>query len=224
MQANDVMLKSPALKAVPATKAPTAKPGQAAPKLASDSFVKAPAKPKPASEKSKPARKAPPSPSAKVPGEEVRNTLSIASQVVGPAVTAKQTIGMLAAASFKSPLLQKGAEALVRFAGAASKLPVIRSAAVGSSLKLLGRAMPFLSAGILAFDGFAFFKTIFNPQASGTRKALTTGRFLANAVATAVSFIPGAGFVYALAPALVGNVFEFGLMKLNSKEEKQAAK
>lgn len=224
MQVQDIVVKPPVAAAKaprdPVAKAPALK--AAVPALQKDRFEPAP---KAAQIKAaKVARKAPPSPSAKVPGEEVRNTLSIAGQVVGPVVTAEQTLGILSAATFKNPLFGKAASALVHYAGAIGKLPLFRHPAVHSGVKLMGRAMPFLSAGILAFDAFAFVKTIANPEASGMRKFLTTGRFIANAVATGVSFIPGAGFVYALAPALVGNVFEFGLMKLNKDEAKQAAK
>lgn len=213
MQVKDIQVKAPVAPAAP--KATAAKAKAPAPAQApQDRFVAT----------QKDDRKAPPSPSAKVPGEDVRNSLSIAGQIAGPIVTAKQTIGMLAKATFKSPLLAKAAHFATRSAGALGKLPLFRSPALATGLKWVGRGLPFLGAAILAFDGFAFFKTILNPEASGMRKFLTSGRFLFNAIATAVSFIPGAGFVYSLAPALVGNVFEYGLMKQNADEAKQAAK
>lgn len=172
-----------------------------------------------------PAKKAPPSPAAAAPGEEVRNKLSIGGQILGPIVTIKQSLGMLANLTIKNPLVKGLVHGLVRgstFLG--TKLSFLRSPAVTTGLKWIGRGLPFLSAGILAFDAYATYHTFTTPGASTLRKGLTLGRFISNAVATAVSFIPGAGMVYALIPAWIGNGFEFAMMKLNADEAKKTSK
>ncbi|MFN3428913.1 MAG: hypothetical protein ACK46X_03050 [Candidatus Sericytochromatia bacterium] len=189
------------------------------PVMAADNLRVRRAEPKPEPAEPKAAKKAPPSPSAAVPGEDVRNTVSLTNTILGPLVTLKQGIGMLASATFKSRMGTSLAQGAVKAAEKASKfLPFLKSPIAAKSLQLVGRGLPFISAGILAFDAFATVKTFMNPEASGTRKALTAGRFLFNAIATGVSFIPGAGFIYSMPPALVGNVFEIAMAKLNTKE------
>jgi hypothetical protein len=198
-----------------------------APVMAADNLRVRRAEPKPAKAeeaKAESPKKAPPSPSAAVPGEDVRNTVSITGTVLGPLVTLKQGIGALANASFKSRIGTSLAQGVVKAAEKASKfLPFLKSPIATKSMQLIGRGLPFISAGILAFDAFATVKTFMNPEASGTRKALTAGRFLFNAIATGVSFIPGAGFLYSMPPALIGNVFEIAMAKLNTKEAAAAA-
>jgi hypothetical protein len=190
-----------------------------APVMAADNLRVRRAEPKADEAKAEAPKKAPPSPSAAVPGEDVRNTVSITGTVLGPLVTLKQGIGALANASFKSRIGTSLAQGVVKAAEKASKfLPFLKSPIATKSMQLIGRGLPFISAGILAFDAFATVKTFMNPEASGTRKALTAGRFLFNAIATGVSFIPGAGFLYSMPPALIGNVFEIAMAKLNTKE------
>ncbi|MNS72813.1 hypothetical protein D3C72_1062330 [compost metagenome] len=203
-------------------------PEAKAPVMAADNLRVRRAEPKPAqAEDAKaeaPKKKSPPSPSAAVPGEDVRNTVSITGTVLGPLVTLKQGIGALANASFKSRLGTSFAQGVVKVAEKAGKfLPFLKSPVATKSMQLIGRGLPWISAGILAFDAFATVKTFMNPEASGTRKALTAGRFLFNAIATGVSFIPGAGFLYSMPPALIGNVFEIAMAKLNTKEAAAAA-
>jgi hypothetical protein len=156
--------------------------------------------------------------SVEVPGEDVRNSVSLTGTVLGPVVTAKQSVGMLASATFKNPLLAKLSNVAGKTAGFASKFKFLTNPAVTGGLKVVSRALPFLGLGLLSFDGYATVKTFMTPEASGTRKALTAGRFLFNAISTGVSFIPGAGFVYSLLPGLVGNGFEIAMAKLNAKE------
>jgi hypothetical protein len=188
-----------------------------APVMAADKL--AVRRPEPKVEAKTETQKGPKSPSAAVPGEDVRNGVSLTGTVLGPLVTLKQGIQMLATASFKSRLATSAAQGIVKGAEKLGKfLPFIKSPVVAKGLNLIGRGLPFISAGILAFDGFATVKTFMNPEASGMRKALTAGRFLFNAIATGVSFIPGAGFLYSLAPALVGNGFELAMAKLNGSE------
>lgn len=198
------------------------------PVMAADNLRVRRAEPKPAKAeeaKAEAPKKAPPSPSAAVPGEDVRNTVSLTNTILGPLVTLKQGVGMLASATFKSRMGTSLAQGAVKVAEKASKfLPFLKSPIATKSLQLVGRGLPFISAGILAFDAFATVKTFMNPEASGTRKALTAGRFLFNAIATAVSFIPGAGFIYSMPPALIGNVFEIAMAKLNTKEAAAAQK
>lgn len=208
--------------AQPAAKAPvklTVARTEKAPSIAQDKLAvaKRPAENKAADQK------APPSPTAAAPGEEVRNKLSIGGQILGPIVTIKQSLGMLASLTVKNPLLKGLVHGIVRgttFLG--TKLRFLSSPALTTGLKWVGRGLPFLSAGILAFDAYATYHTFTTPGASTLRKGLTLGRFISNAVATAVSFIPGAGMVYALIPAWIGNGFEFAMMKLNADESKQA--
>ena len=155
--------------------------------------------------------------------DEPKKLPSPSAAVLGPIVTAKQVLGTLANATFKSRVATTAAQGVVKAADKLGKfLPFLKSPAVAKGMTLIGRGLPFISAGILAFDAFATVKTFMNPEASGTRKALTAGRFLFNAIATGVSFIPGAGFIYSLAPALVGNGFELAMAKLNAKEAAKA--
>ena len=196
-----------------------------APKMAADKLAVRKPQPKveAKAETKKDEPKKLPSPSAAVPGEDIRNSVSVTGTVLGPIVTAKQVLGTLANATFKSRVATTAAQGVVKAADKLGKfLPFLKSPAVAKGMTLIGRGLPFISAGILAFDAFATVKTFMNPEASGTRKALTAGRFLFNAIATGVSFIPGAGFIYSLAPALVGNGFELAMAKLNAKEAAKA--
>jgi hypothetical protein len=168
------------------------------------------------------APKSPPSPVAAVPGEEVRNTVSITGTVLGPIVTLRQSLGMLATATFKSPVITTVAKKIVSAAGFLNKFKVFNNPLTQAGMRHASRALPFIGAGILAFDGYATVRTFMNPEATGTRKALTAGRFLFNAIATGVSFIPGAGFIYSLLPGLIGNGFEVAMARLNAKEAAKA--
>lgn len=157
-----------------------------------------------------------PKASTEVPGEDIRNQVSLTGTVLGPVVTAKQTVGMLANASFKNPMLGHIGKLAGKVAAAAGKVRFLSNPIVTGGLKTISRGLPFIGLGLLGFDGFATVKTFMNPEASGLRKGLTLGRFVFNAIGTAVSFIPGAGFVYSLAPSLVGNGFEIAMAKLNA--------
>ena len=168
--------------------------------------------------KTEPKKAESPASNAVVPGEDVRNTVAVANTVLGPVVTANQGIKMLAETTFKNQWLDDAANWLVRGANTLGKFKFLQSPVLSASMRHVSRALPFIGAGILAFDGYATIKTFTNPEASGTRKALTAGRFLFNAIATGVSFIPGAGFIYSLAPGLIGNIFEVALARLNGKE------
>lgn len=154
--------------------------------------------------------------STEVPGEDIRNQVSLTGTVLGPVVTAKQTVGMLANASFKNRLLAGVSKLAGKVAASAGQLRFLSSPVVSGGLKTISRGLPIIGLGLLGFDGYATVKTFQNPEASGLRKGLTLGRFVFNAIGTAVSFIPGAGFVYSLAPSLVGNGFEIACAKLNS--------
>lgn len=194
-----------------------------APKIAADKLAVRRAPAPVAKQEAKPeAPKSPPSPAAAVPGEEVRNTVSITGTVLGPIVTLRQSLGMLASATFKSPVITTVASKVVKAAGFLSKYKVFNNPITQAGMRHASRALPFIGAGILAFDGYATVRTFMNPEATGTRKALTAGRFLFNAIATGVSFIPGAGFVYSLLPGLIGNGFEVAMARLNAKEAAKA--
>lgn len=149
------------------------------------------------------------------PGEDVRNTLSIFNMLMAPLVTFEQSLGMLGKATFKSPLLRAGSRTLLNTAEVVGVLPLLRQPVMRTGLKAVGRFLPILSATLLCFDGYAMFHTFKSAEASGLRKALTAGRFVANAIAAAASFIPGAGMVYAMIPNMVGNVFEISVMRMN---------
>lgn len=153
----------------------------------------------------------------KAPGEDVRNGVSIVNMILGPVVTAGQGIQMLAHMTFGNPLVEAGAKVALKVAERLGHMPFLRQPLVQAGFKTTARVLPFISAALLCFDGYAMVHTLRNDSASGWRKAFTVGRFACNAIATAVSFVPGAGFVYALAPALVGNAFELAVMQMNAK-------
>jgi hypothetical protein len=180
--------------------------------------------------KNKPeAAKAPtaPKPAANVvataPGEETRNKLSIFGMISAPFVQVFQGITTLAKATVANPLLHSIIKGPVKAAQFLNNMPFLKNPLLLGGVKLLGRCLPFLSAAILAFDGYATVHTLRNKEASGERKLWTSLRFAANAVGTGLSFIPGWGMIAAIPAGLIGNVFEFKVMKLN-KEEAQAAK
>lgn len=175
--------------------------------------------------KNRPADKKPAAPTANAavaPGEEARNTLSIFGMVSAPFVQAFQGITTLAKATVANPLLHTLVKGPIKAARYLNNLPMIKNPMLLGGIKLLGRCLPFLSATILAFDGYATVHTLKNKEASGERKLLTSLRFAANAVGTGLSFIPGWGMIAAIPAGLIGNVFEFKMMKLNKDEAKQA--
>lgn len=169
---------------------------------------------------SKPA--APTANAAVAPGEDARNKLSIFGMISAPFVQAFQGITTLAKATFANPLVQTVVKGPVKAAKYLNNLPFLKNPMLLGGVKLLGRCLPFLSATILAFDGYATVHTLRNKEASGERKIWTSLRFAANAVGTGLSFIPGWGMIAAIPAGLIGNVFEFKMMKLNKEEAKEA--
>lgn len=215
--ANDLLtINQPNAAAKPAVRVVKAVEQPAAPKIAADKLAVSRPAIKPAKQEAAP--KSPPSPAAAVPGEEVRNTVAITGTVLGPLVTLRQSFGMLAEATFKSPVVTSVASKVVKAGGFLSKYKIFNNPLTQAGMRHASRVLPFIGLGILAFDGFATVRTFLHPEASGTRKALTAGRFLFNAIATGVSFIPGAGFIYSLLPGLIGNGFEVAMARLNAKE------
>lgn len=162
----------------------------------------------------------PPKAGFKAPGEDLRNGVSVINMVLGPLVTAGQAVGMLAKATFANPLIDALAHTAVNLAERVGHMPFLQQPLMRSGFHTAARILPFISAGLLCFDAYAAWHTLRNPQASGLRKGLTVARFGCNAVACAMTFVPGAGFVYSLVPALVGNVFEFAVMRMNAKNER----
>lgn len=165
-------------------------------------------------------KKAAPDAPAAVPGESVRNQVSLFGTVAGPVVTAKQGVNMLAKMNFKQNFLQKGADFVVKNATKLGGLKFFSSVAFQTGFKWVGRCLPVIGAGILAFDGYSAFKTFTDPEASTKRKVLTGGRFAFNALGTVLNFIPGVGMIYGIPAGLVGNAFEYLTMRMNAKGEK----
>lgn len=151
------------------------------------------------------------------PGEDVRNKLSVFGMVAGPVVMLQQAIDIVGNLTFKNPLFQTLTKPLVHTAGFLGRMPLLSKPLVQSGLTKVGRALPFLGVGILAFDGYAAAKTLTNDQASSTRKWLTAGRFGMGVITAGLNFIPRVGMVAGIIPGLIGNVFEFALMKRNAQ-------
>lgn len=234
MQAKDVLVKTPApaaSTAVAPKKAPALKVESA--KMEADARVQT----------RKPVEPAKPV-VAKVPGEDVRNGVSIFGQIFGPIVTVQETASSLKGVSLVTklasvPFLGKAVQlvapvgemiarstlgkAVVRHAQGIANLPFFRSPAFQAVWGKVKPALKGISVLLTAFDGYAFVRTLLNKDASVARKALTGGRFLANLAALVVMLrLPNAGVALANIPAFVGNLFEYSLMWLNGKEAKEA--
>ncbi|MDB5102304.1 MAG: hypothetical protein JWM80_6725 [Cyanobacteria bacterium RYN_339] len=152
-----------------------------------------------------------------VPGEKLRTGLCLSSLVMSPLVQATQTVGMLERATFANPLLAGAAGAVVRGAGFLARVPLINNPITRGALTAAGRLLPIVNVGILAFDGYAAYQTLTNKDASGMRKALVGARFAANALATALCFIPGNGAVLAMAPAWASIGLDLYIKRLNAQ-------
>ena len=153
-----------------------------------------------------------------VPGENVRTGLCVTAMVLNPLIQASQTVGMLARASFSNPVLARGAAIVVGGAGLLAASPLVNNPVTRGAMRAAGIALPFVNAGILAFDAYAAWRTVTNPAASKPRVALTLARLGCNAVATALSFIPGNGAVLAMAPAWASIGLDLWIKRLNAKE------
>ncbi len=153
-----------------------------------------------------------------VPGEGVRTALCFTAMVLNPLIQASQTVGMLARATFANPLLASGAALVVRGAGALAATPIVNNPVTRGAMRAAGIALPFVNAGILAFDAYAAWQTVTNPAASRYRKGLTLARLGTNAIATGLSFIPGNGAVLAMAPAWASIGLDLWIKRLNAKE------
>lgn len=151
------------------------------------------------------------------PGEGVRNKLSIFGMVAGPLVMIQQGVDMVGDLTFRNPLFQTVAQPLVRAANIVGRIPILSKPLVQSGLTKIGRALPFLGATLLVFDGYAAVRTLTTKDASDTRKFLTVGRFAMGAITCGINFIPRVGMVAGIIPGLIGNVFEFALMKRNAQ-------
>lgn len=164
------------------------------------------------------ARAATPARGVVVPGEGVRTGLCFTAMVLNPLIQASQTVGMLARASFASPLLAGAAAFVVRGAGLLAASPIVNNPVTRGAMRAAGIALPFVNAGILAFDAYAAWQTVTNPAATRYRKGLTLARLGMNAIATALSFIPGNGAVLAMAPAWASIGLDLWIKRLNGKE------
>ena len=152
-----------------------------------------------------------------VPGEKIRTGLNLIGMVLGPVVTAKQTIHMIALATSKTPWIEAVLNRIGPIARVVDESPFMSSRPFLVTTNVLSRALPVLGLGILAFDGYAAIQTLRDPHASVERKALVAGRFGFNALSTALSFIPGAGFVYAIAPGFIAMGLDFWIKHLNAE-------
>lgn len=152
-----------------------------------------------------------------VPGEKLRTGLCMSAMAMSPLVQATQTVGMLERATFANPLLAAGAGAVVKGAAFVARQPLLNNPVTRGVLGAAGRLLPFVNAAILAFDGYAAYQTLTNPQASGTRKALVGARFACNALATALCFIPGTGAVLAMGPAWASIGLDLYIKHLNAQ-------
>lgn len=155
-----------------------------------------------------------------LPGETIRNNVSLAGSVAAPLVTAKQSVNMLASASFRQTFLQKAANLAVGLANKVGALKIFANKGFQKSFNGVGKALPWLGAGVLAFDGVSAAKTLTDDKASTKRKTLTGFRFLFNALGTGLSFIPRVGMVLGIPAGLIGNVFEIWTARMNAKGEK----
>lgn len=149
-----------------------------------------------------------------VPGENIRTGLWIAGQVLGPVATAEQAIKQLAPLVAGKVVLGTAARGALKFMEAIEHFP---GGAV--ALKGIARIVPWLGAGVLAFDGYAAIKTFTDPAASTKRKLLTGARFALNAVSTAISFVPGWGMLAAIAPGMAAMCFDFAIKGMNGRHE-----
>jgi hypothetical protein len=154
-----------------------------------------------------------------VPGEKIRTALCMTSLGISPLVQASQTVGMLSRASFQNPLAARLGGLVVRSAEFLAHQPLINNPLTRGTLSAAGRLLPFVNAGILAFDGYAAYQTLNNPQASHKRKGFVLARLTANTLATVLCFIPGCGAVLSMAPAWASIGLDLYIKHMNAKGE-----
>lgn len=133
-----------------------------------------------------------------VPGEWGRTGLSLTEQVIAPLVRGRQSVAMITAATFTSPLLRSGQAWVVRAANGLAARPLLNNPFTRGFSTFAGKTFPYINAGILAFDGYAAYRTFANPASSMARKVLVAARVTANAIGTVVCFIPGRGAVMSM--------------------------
>ena len=156
-------------------------------------------------------------PDVVVPGEGLRTILCFTSMAISPLIQATQTLGMLAKTTFANPLLAKGVGLVLGTAEVLTRSPLVNNPVTRGALRAAGVALPFVNAGILAFDGYSAWQTLRNPEASRLRKGLTIARLAANALATALCFVPGSGAVLSMPPAWLSIGLDLYIKRLNAK-------
>jgi hypothetical protein len=152
-----------------------------------------------------------------VPGEKIRTALCMTSLGISPLVQASQTIGILSNATFHNPWAARLASLVVRGAGFLARQPLINNPITRGTLTVAGRLLPFINAGILAFDSYAAYQTLTNPLASQRRKGFVLARLAANTLATALCFVPGCGAVLSMAPAWASIGLDLYIKRMNAK-------
>lgn len=132
---------------------------------------------------------------------------------------AKQEADIYARPSSDCSALESTARMAVKTGSFIGRMPFLRTPLQALGLRGSAGVVQALGLVMVGMDAIVTWRVFHAPAASPTRKMFTALRCACSSLTAAASFLPRAGWITRIAPALAGTAFDFALKRMDARGE-----